>query len=49
MRRWNGWGDEAHDFPLKPKGLALLESLLAGKGPRLPDVALSEVLTRVPR
>ncbi len=48
MRRWNGWGDEAQNFPLKPKGLALLESLLAGKGQRLSDVTLSAALAQVP-
>ena len=24
MRRWNGWGDEANDFPLKPEAQKFL-------------------------
>lgn len=48
MRRWNGWGDEANDFPLKQKGLAFLEKALKGKGPLLKDATLAEVAALVP-
>lgn len=47
MRRWNGWGDEANEFPLKPSGLAFLRERL-GEGRALPDAALDEVLAQVP-
>lgn len=47
MRRWNGWGDEANDFPLKPGGLAFLRNTL-GEGRRLPDASLEEALARIP-
>ncbi len=47
MRRWNGWGDEANDFPLKPEGEAYLRERL-GPGTRLADATLDEVLAKVP-
>lgn len=47
MRRWNGWGDEANEFPLKPGGLAFIRARL-GEARALPDAALGEVLARVP-
>lgn len=47
MRRWNGWGDEANDFPLKPEGLAFLRERL-GEGRPLPDASLEQVLAQVP-
>jgi alkyldihydroxyacetonephosphate synthase len=47
VRRWNGWGDEANDFPLKPEGAAYLRERL-GPATRLPDVTLEEVLAKVP-
>ncbi|MGB1222071.1 MAG: FAD-binding oxidoreductase, partial [Alcanivoracaceae bacterium] len=47
MRRWNGWGDEANEFPLKPSGLAFLRERL-GEGRNLPDAALETVLAQVP-
>ena len=47
MRRWNGWGDEANEFPLKPSGLAFIEEAL-GNGRPLPDASLDQVLEQVP-
>lgn len=47
MRRWNGWGDEANEFPLKPSGLAFLEQAL-GQGRPLADASLQSVLEQVP-
>lgn len=46
-RRWNGWGDEAHHFPLRPSGLAHIQNLL-GAGRLLPDATLSDVMASVP-
>lgn len=47
MRRWNGWGDETHDYPLRSAGLAFLRQKL-GDGRRLPDISQEEVLAKVP-
>ena len=47
MRRWNGWGDENNDYPLKPSGLAFLHARL-GPGRHLPDAELKTVLDSVP-
>lgn len=47
MRRWNGWGDEQNDFPLKASGLAFLRKVL-GDGRKLADASLAEALARVP-
>ena len=47
MRRWNGWGDEANEFPLKPSGLTFLKEAL-GEGRALPDATLEQVLAKVP-
>ncbi len=47
MRRWNGWGDSANDYPLKPAGVAFLKGTL-GPGRPLPDASLESVLARVP-
>jgi alkyldihydroxyacetonephosphate synthase len=47
MRRWNGWGDEATHFPLKPAGRAFLEQTL-GPGRIHADAALEDVMARVP-
>src|SRR5699024_56936 len=46
-RRWNGWGDGANDYPLKPAGAAFLEQRL-GTGRVLPDATLEAVRARVP-
>jgi alkyldihydroxyacetonephosphate synthase len=48
MRRWNGWGDDATDFPLKSKGLEFLGEKLGGKGTILADASLASVMTKVP-
>lgn len=47
MRRWNGWGDEANEFPLKPEGLAFIRARL-GEASALPDATLEQVLAAVP-
>lgn len=47
MRRWNGWGDEGNDFPLKATGLAFLQAEL-GEGRLLPDASLDAALAQVP-
>lgn len=47
MRRWNGWGDEHNDFPLKPSGLAFLRETL-GRAQPLPDATLVSVAASVP-
>lgn len=48
MRRWNGWGDDSNDFPLRPDGRSFLEERL-GKGELLPEAKLKDVLARVPK
>ena len=47
MRRWNGWGDEHTNFPLKPSARQFLMDLI-GPGKRLPDAGLADVLAQVP-
>lgn len=47
MRRWNGWGDEANNYPMPPGGEAFLESRI-GKGRVLSDATLDSVLSAVP-
>jgi len=47
MRRWNGWGDAEHTYPLSAEGLAFLESSL-GPGAAIPDVPLEAALAGVP-
>jgi len=47
MRRWNGWGDEATDFPLKPSARQFLAELI-GPGKRLTDATLADVMAKVP-
>lgn len=47
MRRWNGWGDSATDYPFKPAGQAFLRERL-GPGRRLRDAELDSVLAQVP-
>ena len=47
-RRWNGWGGEETDFPLKPKALEFLNQLLNGPGAVLPDASLASVMAQVP-
>ncbi|MQX54029.1 FAD-binding oxidoreductase [Alcanivorax sediminis] len=48
MRRWNGWGDSANDYPLKPSGLTFLQSRL-GKASPLQDAELAAVVAKVPK
>lgn len=47
MRRWNGWGDDSTDFPLRSGGRAFLQQKL-GEGSLLPDAKLKDVLAKVP-
>src|SRR3990172_2839507 len=47
MRRWNGWGDEATDYPLPPSGADYLERALGPGGPS-PDATLESTLASVP-
>lgn len=47
MRRWNGWGDSANDYPLKKAGRDFLRQRL-GPGRPLADASLKQVLTKVP-
>lgn len=47
MRRWNGWGDENNNFPLREAGLNYIRSNI-GQGRILPDAALETVLATVP-
>ncbi|MFP5384364.1 MAG: FAD-binding oxidoreductase [Gammaproteobacteria bacterium] len=47
MRRWNGWGDEANEFPLKPEGLAFVRARL-GEATPLRDASLGVVTAKVP-
>lgn len=47
MRRWNGWGDEANDFPLKPEAQKFLLQQI-GAAAALEDAALADVINRVP-
>ncbi|HVL02170.1 MAG TPA: FAD-binding oxidoreductase, partial [Dongiaceae bacterium] len=47
MRRWNGWGDENTDFPLKPSARQFLQDLI-GTGKRLSDATLADVIAKVP-
>ncbi len=47
-RRWNGWGSEGTDYPLRPRALAYLEEVLGGAGRILPDADLASVIAKVP-
>jgi alkyldihydroxyacetonephosphate synthase len=47
-RRWNGWGGEQTEFPLRPKALAFLKQALKGPGARLPDASLASVIGKTP-
>lgn len=47
MRRWNGWGDDSLDFPLKREGRAFLRERI-GEGRPLGDSTLAGVLATVP-
>jgi alkyldihydroxyacetonephosphate synthase len=47
MRRWNGWGDAAVDYPLHEGPLRFLEGLV-GTGTRPHDAVLDQVIAAVP-
>jgi alkyldihydroxyacetonephosphate synthase len=48
VRRWNGWGDAANEYPLTPDALAFLRDRIgAGTPPR--DASLESALQVVPR
>lgn len=47
MRRWNGWGDSANEYPLKSSGLRFLQSRLGNASP-LQDAELATVVAKVP-
>lgn len=47
MRRWNGWGDEANDFPLKKSAHEFLVGAI-GEGHPLPDASFADVEAKVP-
>jgi len=47
MRRWNGWGDDANNYPMPAGGEAFLEARL-GPGRVLPDASLETVIAKVP-
>lgn len=47
MRRWNGWGSESTDFPLKPAAEQFLKERI-GESKPLRDATLAEVVAQVP-
>lgn len=47
MRRWNGWGDESNEFPLKETARQYLVDQLGAASP-LPDASLESVMAKVP-
>ena len=47
MKRWNGWGSPAADYPLPASAAGYLAHKV-GPGSVLPDAALHEVLSGVP-
>ncbi len=47
MRRWNGWGDAATDFPASPEVADFLTGFF-GAAQRLPDASLAQALACVP-
>lgn len=47
MRRWNGWGDEANEYPVTLSAVRFIEARL-GRGRRLADVSLASVAAQVP-
>jgi len=48
MRRWNGWGDEATEYPVPPAAARFLEQRL-GRGRAQASARLAEVVAAVPR
>lgn len=47
MKRWNGWGNPATDYPL-PRSAAEYLARVVGPGLTLPDASLEEVLKSIP-
>ncbi|MDP3185970.1 MAG: FAD-binding oxidoreductase [Anaerolineales bacterium] len=47
MKRWNGWGEESHMYPL-PDSAARYLAEQVGAGACLPDAAIEQVLAAVP-
>jgi len=47
MRRWNGWGDESNSMELPDSAGKFLQRIL-GKGKRLEDCSLADVIAKVP-
>ena len=47
MRRWNGWGDPAIDYPLPDGGLAYLQQRV-GAGTKIDDAPYDQVLASLP-
>jgi alkyldihydroxyacetonephosphate synthase len=47
MKRWNGWGDEAIEYPLPEQAALYLKDYLGEFFPE-PDVSLEEVLSSIP-
>ncbi len=47
MRRWNGWGDDAQNYPLTSAAKAVLEDLV-GAGPQPQDMTLGALIKHVP-
>lgn len=48
MRRWNGWGDDANDMPLREEARRFLGDNLGRANP-LPDASLASVVAKVPK
>jgi alkyldihydroxyacetonephosphate synthase len=48
MRRWNGWGDEAIEYPVPATAARFLEQRI-GAAPRIPPARLADVLAAVPK
>jgi alkyldihydroxyacetonephosphate synthase len=46
MRRWNGWGDEATDYPLPQTAARYLAGLI-GEGAQIRDATLKEALVAI--
>ncbi len=47
MRRWNGWGDAATEYPLPDSAARYLETLV-GPGSAMPDASFESVVAGVP-
>jgi len=47
MRQWNGWGDEANSYPVKPEAQQFIIDKL-GEARCLPQATLADVIAQVP-